>query len=515
MDSKLMDAVMTNVNGTAEILEIMKGAKCLQAFILVSTGYSNCLNRVIEEQFYEPPIDPKLLIRITKEMRPELLHNISRGIMGKWPNTYSFTKAVAEHLLISEGRNLPVALFRPTIVTATVSDPVPGWADNLYGPLGILLSSNCGILRVIRGNPRVKADTVPGDLVINGLLCYAWEVATQWKNSPSYHPPVINFSGNDSPLYISIREYTTTAEKSGFVPFKKTIWKPMLLIVQNKWIFLCAKHLLHTISAYLLDWLLLITLINVDENHEPTVKIAKAISKLPLIHSEQYIPSRRTSKVALKSNKCLHSFNWPEPHEQEADIFPGILTPFIENNYGNKRVFFGRVGQEIVPKKTDRLSDSSLIQFISVLGLIFVRSRTLNNFIRKLMQMRMRKIYSKLDNVMAVLHYFLVHEWVIKNENVKALWEKLGPNDRITYNFDFTGIKTESYLRNLMVGLKKYTLKEDMTKAELHKARYHRLLVLHKVLKYVTLYLIGYPLVRKLAILLRKWLQKLKISLLS
>ncbi|ENN82788.1 hypothetical protein YQE_00844, partial [Dendroctonus ponderosae] len=79
MDSKLMDAVMTNVNGTAEILEIMKGAKCLQAFILVSTGYSNCLNRVIEEQFYEPPIDPKLLIRITKEMRPELLHNISRG----------------------------------------------------------------------------------------------------------------------------------------------------------------------------------------------------------------------------------------------------------------------------------------------------------------------------------------------------------------------------------------------------------------------------------------------------
>ncbi|XP_048517116.1 uncharacterized protein LOC109540840 isoform X2 [Dendroctonus ponderosae] len=351
MDSKLMDAVMTNVNGTAEILEIMKGAKCLQAFILVSTAYSNCLNRVIEEKFYEPPIDPKLLIRITKEMRPELLHNISRGIMGKWPNTYSFTKAVAEHLLISEGRNLPVALFRPTIVTATVSDPVPGWADNLYGPLGILLSSNCGILRVIRGNPRVKADTVPGDLVINGLLCYAWEVATQWKNSPSYHPPVINFSGNDSPLYISIREYTTTAEKSGFVPFKKTIWKPMLLIVQNKWIFLCAKHLLHTIPAYLLDWLLLIT--------------------------------------------------------------------------GRKP--------------------------------------------------RMRKIYSKLDKVMAVLHYFLVHEWVIKNENVKALWEKLGPNDRITYNFDFTGIKTESYLRNLMVGLKKYTLKEDMTKAELHKARYHRL----------------------------------------
>lgn len=75
---------------------------------------------------------------------------------------------------------------------------------------------------------------------------------------------------------------------------------------------------------------------------------------------------------------------------------------------------------------------------------------------------------------MGVLYYFLVHEWVIKNENVKALWEKLSPSDRITYNFDVTAIEAETYLRNLMVGLKKYILKEDMTKAQYHKARYER-----------------------------------------
>lgn len=79
MDLKLVDAVMTNVNGTAEILEIMKRAQSLEAFILVSTAYSNCLNRVIEEMFYEPPIDPKLLIRIAEGMRTELLNNISSG----------------------------------------------------------------------------------------------------------------------------------------------------------------------------------------------------------------------------------------------------------------------------------------------------------------------------------------------------------------------------------------------------------------------------------------------------
>ncbi|XP_050306470.1 fatty acyl-CoA reductase wat-like isoform X2 [Anthonomus grandis grandis] len=349
MDSKLAEAVMTNVNGTAEILEIMKEAQSLQAFILVSTAYSNCLNRIIEEVFYDPPIDPKLLIKIAKEMKPELFNNISREILGKWPNSYSFTKAVSENLLIYKGQNLPVGLFRPTIVTSTVSEPIPGWTDNLYGPLGILLSSGCGILRVVRGMPGIRADTVPGDMVISGLLCYAWDVATQWNKDPkTYRAQVINFSGKSSPLYMTIREYTTKVAESGYVPFRKMIWKPMLLIVNNSWIFLFLKFVLHTVPGYIID------------------------------------------------------------------VFS-----------------------------------------------IIARQKP-----------RMKKIYSRLDKVMGVLHYFLIQEWVIKDENVKALWEKLSPQDRITYNFDVMAIKRETYFKNLMAGLKKYTLKEDMSKGKYHEARY-------------------------------------------
>lgn len=79
MDSKLEEAVMTNVHGTAEILNLMQGSQIIEAFILVSTAYSNCLNPVIEEKFYDPPINPKLLIKIVEEMHPELLNNISKG----------------------------------------------------------------------------------------------------------------------------------------------------------------------------------------------------------------------------------------------------------------------------------------------------------------------------------------------------------------------------------------------------------------------------------------------------
>lgn len=79
MDSKLGDAVITNVRGTSEILDLIKDNRNLEAFVLVSTAYSNCHERCIEEKFYEPPIQPELLIRMTEELRPDMLNDITRG----------------------------------------------------------------------------------------------------------------------------------------------------------------------------------------------------------------------------------------------------------------------------------------------------------------------------------------------------------------------------------------------------------------------------------------------------
>ncbi|KAG5879702.1 hypothetical protein JTB14_006487 [Gonioctena quinquepunctata] len=180
MDSNLEEAVITNVRGTSAVLDLIKHAKQLRSFILVSTAYSNCYQSHIEEKFYEPTICPELLVRITEELQPDVLKDISHGLIGKWPNSYVFTKAIAENLLTSRGQGLPVALFRPTIVTSTAYEPLPGWSDNLYGPLGILLSSHCGILRVIQANGAIKSHTVPGDMCINALLCLAWDVDKKW-----------------------------------------------------------------------------------------------------------------------------------------------------------------------------------------------------------------------------------------------------------------------------------------------------------------------------------------------
>lgn len=58
-------------------------------------------------------------------------------ILGKWPNTYTLTKALAEDLVRKECDRMPVGVFRPAIVTSTFKEPVKGWIDNLYGPTGV------------------------------------------------------------------------------------------------------------------------------------------------------------------------------------------------------------------------------------------------------------------------------------------------------------------------------------------------------------------------------------------
>ena len=90
--------------------------------------------------------------------------------MGKCPNTYNFTKAIAEKLLEEEHGEIPTAIVRPSIVTASLKEPMPGWVDNINGPTGFIAGTSKGLLRVVRGNSNMVADIVPVDLAIH----YPW-----------------------------------------------------------------------------------------------------------------------------------------------------------------------------------------------------------------------------------------------------------------------------------------------------------------------------------------------------
>ena len=73
--------------------------------------------------------------------------HLTRLTIGERPNTYTFTKAIAEQLINEERGELPIAIVRPSIVGGAIEEPMPGWVDNLNGPMGLVATGGHGIVR--------------------------------------------------------------------------------------------------------------------------------------------------------------------------------------------------------------------------------------------------------------------------------------------------------------------------------------------------------------------------------
>src|SRR2546427_5985132 len=89
-----------------------------------------------------------------------------------WPNTYTFTKSLGESILARRGRDLPVAIVRPSIVESSERSPFTGWNEgiNTSGPLSYLLGTN---FRQLPSNERKCLDVIPVDMVGRGMTLIA------------------------------------------------------------------------------------------------------------------------------------------------------------------------------------------------------------------------------------------------------------------------------------------------------------------------------------------------------
>ncbi|KAL6427484.1 hypothetical protein ACFW04_008770 [Cataglyphis niger] len=176
-DEKLKLAVPINVRSTRDVLNLCKEISNLKSFVHVSTAYANCPQKVIEEKFYDSPMDSDKLIALMECVEDKLAEDITPQLLGKWPNTYTYTKAVGENVIRKQAGDLPVGIFRPAIVISTYKEPLRGWIDNLYGPTGVAAGAGTGLLRSIHCNGSVHANVVPADLTVNALIACAWDIA--------------------------------------------------------------------------------------------------------------------------------------------------------------------------------------------------------------------------------------------------------------------------------------------------------------------------------------------------
>lgn len=85
-----------------------------------------------------------------------------------WPNSYTYTKAMAEALVTTRHPSLSHAVLRPSIVESALAFPFEGWNEgyNTCGPLAYLVGTWFKALPARGANP---FDVVPVDLVANGL----------------------------------------------------------------------------------------------------------------------------------------------------------------------------------------------------------------------------------------------------------------------------------------------------------------------------------------------------------
>lgn len=58
-------------------------------------------------------------------MDDDLVSTLTPKLIGERPNTYTFTKALAEYLVLQEAGDLNIAIVRPSIVGASWKEPFP------------------------------------------------------------------------------------------------------------------------------------------------------------------------------------------------------------------------------------------------------------------------------------------------------------------------------------------------------------------------------------------------------
>ncbi|KAL1109971.1 hypothetical protein AAG570_014080 [Ranatra chinensis] len=254
-DEPLSNSVATNLAATKRLVDLCLTMTKLQALVHVSTAYCNCDRSDVSEHVYPPPGDPEKIIKLVQLLDPPLLDQITPKLIEKRPNTYTFTKALAEHLILQQEGRLPIAIVRPSIVTASWKEPFPGWIENLNGPTGLIAGAGKGILRSMWCSRDNIADLIPVDVVINLIVTVAWHTATVRPNNlVVYHCT----SGSSRPVRWGDIEAACQATMIRD-PFSEVVWYPGGSFKKSRTYNALCVLLFHTAPAFLFDLFAIIT----------------------------------------------------------------------------------------------------------------------------------------------------------------------------------------------------------------------------------------------------------------
>src|SRR5829696_5024352 len=196
-DAPLDAAIDSNVSGTLGLLHLARAWEKLPLFIHISTAY---VAGITKEDAPEAPPGPYSPNGTTLDAREEVLglqavvgedeevaervdqlrrawmraRLVERGTRRArelgWNDVYTFTKSLAERMVVAERGETPLVIVRPAIIESSHREPYPGWIQGTRMADPIIMAFAKGILREFPGNPKSYVDIVPVDHVVNAIL---------------------------------------------------------------------------------------------------------------------------------------------------------------------------------------------------------------------------------------------------------------------------------------------------------------------------------------------------------
>nr|AXY94562.1 fatty acyl-CoA reductase 2 [synthetic construct] len=244
----LQVTINVNTKGTARVIDLWNELKHPISFVHVSTAFSNANIHEIGERVYTTSLKPSEVIDICNKFDKTSINQIEKKILKTYPNIYTFSKNLAEQIVASNCKDMPVAIVRPSVIGPSMEEPCPGWIQNISAITGIMVLIGRGCATGIRGRRDGRVDVVPLDYVVDMIICTAWHVTLH----PKHEVKVYNCTSSANPIRWGQMQQLVL-KHSRETPLNDTLWYPRCPIIANKYIFNVLCVIPYVLPAFIID----------------------------------------------------------------------------------------------------------------------------------------------------------------------------------------------------------------------------------------------------------------------
>ncbi|XP_076668282.1 putative fatty acyl-CoA reductase CG5065 [Andrena cerasifolii] len=251
-EDNLKKDILSNCRSTRDICILAGGMENLVALVHISSAYAQADKPVVDEIVYPPLLNWRNAIQMAETLDEHTIRTFTSKYVGSMPNTYTFSKRLAEQVISDYSQHLPSVIFRPSIVVSTIDEPVPGWVDNFNGPVGMMILGGKGALRVARGKSDIANDYLPVDVAIKATLTAAWKRGrVTVTKDPEVH--VYNCTSYQICRVLQQQMIATGLAINETTPLEGIIWYPRTTLTSSSFYHYLLTLILHLLPALLID----------------------------------------------------------------------------------------------------------------------------------------------------------------------------------------------------------------------------------------------------------------------